>query len=199
MGKAINSNRLYRIYQNMKGRCTRTYNTSYHLYGARGIKVCDEWMVKGGLGFRSFEKWALENGYRESLTIDRIDNNGNYEPGNCRWVTVKEQNRNKRNNIYVDGCVLKDYAEKHGINAQTIGYRLKVGNNLIKPKNKMRFVILNGCSYRPIEFSKTYGFNINGLQTAINRGNAKKYILRHAPETSLNVDAIKTLEIEERG
>ena len=199
MGKATLSNRLYRIYQNMKGRCTRPYNTSYRLYGARGIKVCDEWMVKGGIGFRLFEKWALENGYCEDLTIDRIDTNGDYEPQNCRWVTTKEQNRNKRNNVYVDGCVLKDYAEKHGINAKTIGYRIKVGNDLIEPKNKKRFINLNGYSYRPIEFSKTYGFNINGLQTAINRGNAKKYIFRHAADTSLDVGIIKTLEIEERG
>lgn len=67
---------------------------------ARGIKVCDEWMNKEN-GFLNFYEWAMQNGYTESLTIDRIDVNGNYEPNNCRWITIKEQANNKRNNVYI--------------------------------------------------------------------------------------------------
>lgn len=88
--------RLYRVWQSMKTRCTHPSHRSYKNYGGRGIKVCDEW-----LDFAEFEKWALSSGYMPDApkgvcTLDRIDVDGNYEPSNCRWVSVKEQNLNKR-------------------------------------------------------------------------------------------------------
>lgn len=89
--------RLYKIWQGMKGRCNRPNDARYARYGGRGIKVCDEWLHD----FSAFYEWAQANGYKEDLTIDRIDNDGNYEPRNCRWVGVKEQSRNRSTNIDV--------------------------------------------------------------------------------------------------
>lgn len=84
--------RLYREYSSMKRRCTNANSSDYLNYGGRGITVCEEWMTS----FMAFQKWALSNGYRDDLTLDRIEVNGNYEPGNCRWITNDEQANNKR-------------------------------------------------------------------------------------------------------
>ena len=89
--------RLYKIYNSMKNRCYNQNSSAYKYYGARGIIICDEWLNN----FENFRTWAINNGYQDNLTIDRINNNGNYEPDNCRWVTYKEQANNKSNNHYI--------------------------------------------------------------------------------------------------
>lgn len=97
--RKMDGTRLETIYHCMHTRCYNKNHKSYKNYGSRGIKMCDEWLGKNGKS--SFYKWALSNGYKENLTIDRIDTNGNYEPDNCRWIDYEEQNNNKRTTIKV--------------------------------------------------------------------------------------------------
>lgn len=88
--------RLYTIWDNMKQRCGNSNRKEFKNYGGRGITVCDEWKNS----FQAFYEWSIANGYADDLTIDREDVNGNYEPSNCRWVTLQEQQKNRRNNTH---------------------------------------------------------------------------------------------------
>ncbi|HUT44500.1 MAG TPA: hypothetical protein VMW95_09200 [Desulfobacterales bacterium] len=119
----MNGKPIYNVHRAMLNRCNLETDYHYPGYGGRGISVCKEWMK-----FEPFYKWAVANGYSEGLTIDRVNNNGNYEPSNCRWTTYKEQARNSRNNriIDIDGeslCVA-EWGEKLGIKPQIISKRL---------------------------------------------------------------------------
>ncbi len=88
--------KLYQIWKNMRHRCQRGAYPSYHCYGGRGISVCEEWQYD----FVAFKDWALASGYREPLTIDRIDNNGNYKPSNCQWLTKSENSKKPKNKTH---------------------------------------------------------------------------------------------------
>lgn len=122
--------RLSSIHWAMKERCYKQYSLSYHNYGGRGIRVCDEWLdLKNG--HDNFVRWALANGYSDDLTLDRIDVNGDYSPSNCRWVTRSVQARNTRNTRYVIykgvRMCIADAAELSGINVSTIRSRINCG------------------------------------------------------------------------
>lgn len=88
----LSKTRLYRIYCKMKERCYKPNNDNYKYYGGLGITICDEWLND----FAKFAEWAMTNGYEENLTIDRIDNEKGYCPENCRWLTIQDQQKNKR-------------------------------------------------------------------------------------------------------
>ena len=94
----LSKTRIYHIFQGMKTRCYNPNNKRYDRYGGRGIVVCDQWKDDP----KSFFDWAFNNGYQEHLTIDRVDNNGNYEPRNCQWSDSKTQSRNRSTNVVVD-------------------------------------------------------------------------------------------------
>lgn len=118
--------RLNKIYNGMKDRCLNPCSPSYKNYGGRGISICQEWN-----NFHNFAEWAKNNGYQDDLTLDRIDVNGNYEPSNCRWITLKEQQNNRTNNhlITYDGetKTLQQWGEKLGIKWTTLYKRLQSG------------------------------------------------------------------------
>lgn len=119
--------RLYYIWRSIKSRVLNKNHKSYGSYGGRGIEVCEEWRDS----FETFRDWALANGYNDTLTIDRIDVNGNYEPSNCRWSTPKEQQNNKRSNhpITFNGetHTISEWSEIIGINKGTLGDRISNG------------------------------------------------------------------------
>lgn len=87
----MNLERIKNIHHAMKQRCYYAKHEAYKRYGGRGISVCDEWK-----SIKAFRDWAVKNGYRDDLTLDRINNDGNYEPSNCRWVTPRAQAANRR-------------------------------------------------------------------------------------------------------
>lgn len=132
----IYNTRIYHIWQQMKIRCYDKKAISYNNYGGRGIIVCEEWLNNPC----AFYEWAITNGYGDNLQIDRIDNNGNYEPSNCRWLDKKGQARNRRSNhtVEINGekHLLVEWAEICGVSLNTINQRYlrgERGERLIRP------------------------------------------------------------------
>lgn len=121
--------KLYGVYRSMVNRCNSKTNQAFMNYGGRGISVCDDWIGKNG--FVNFRNWSIENGYSERLTIDRIDVNGNYEPTNCRFVTMKVQQNNKRNNnkleLYGEIKSFQEWCDYFGVNRCTAKSRIDRG------------------------------------------------------------------------
>lgn len=123
----LSNTRIYRIWIHMIRRTSIPSDPNYRHYGGRGIKVCEEWR-----DIRMFYEWAVNNGYKEDLQIDRIDVNGNYEPSNCRWATRKQQNNNKRDNVKteINGTThtLSEWSEITGVNINTLQCRYYKGD-----------------------------------------------------------------------
>lgn len=113
-------NRLYGIWSAMKSRVTNSNTAHYANYGGRGIIICKEWQYS----FPVFKEWAINNGYKDTLTIDRINVNGNYEPENCRWITMKEQSRNKTNSIIHNGETAVEASVRLGGSKTLVASRL---------------------------------------------------------------------------
>lgn len=158
-GESYHETRLHHIWVNMRYRCNNPNCSHYNRYGGRGIKVCDEWNE-----YLPFKKWAMANGYDDSKSIDRIDNNGNYDPNNCRWATMKTQsnNRSSNNNITYN-CethTVTEWASIVGINENTLRSRLFVNKwdietALTTPVNikGKRYLFHNGEEHTVTEWS----------------------------------------------
>lgn len=146
--------RLYRIWGKMKDRCYNPHNSAFHRYGGRGIRLCGEWEKS----FETFKEWAMSAGYEDNLTIDRIDNDGNYSPKNCRWATLAEQQRNRCDVTLIkyDGDLLtiQELADKIGVSYYLIWSRVRTGEmasmvgaeNVIEREKTSYGNIIDGCA-----------------------------------------------------
>ncbi|KAJ76039.1 hypothetical protein M222_0742 [Enterococcus faecalis AZ19] len=168
--------RIYHIWLGMIKRCENEEDSHFSSYGGRGIKVCKEWH-----DVVMFTSWAIVNGYRDDLTIDRTDVDGNYEPSNCRWVTMKEQANNKRNNLFFEynGKVqtLKQWSEELGIPYGTLSNRVGLGitvPNLFEKENFVRkdntLLTYNGEILTMTGWSERLGIKLSTLSERYRRG-----------------------------
>lgn len=139
------SKRLRKIYENMKQRCYYPKDKAYKYYGGKGIIIYDEWLNDK----KKFYEWALNNGYQENLTIDRKDVNGNYEPDNCRWITIQEQQSNRSNNVFVEiegeRKTASQWSKESGISINVLNGRIRNGiDDIFNFKNTYLSVEING-------------------------------------------------------
>lgn len=136
----LSRTRIYREYRSMFSRCKPNYHNS-NVYYEKGITVCDEWTGNGG--FENFYEWAMNNGYSDELSLDRINVNGNYEPSNCRWITMKEQQSNRSDNVFVEYMgetkTLKQWCNELGLSYGMVKARRRNGwtvPELFSPKKE---------------------------------------------------------------
>lgn len=151
MAKTIHgmcNTRLYHIWNGLKQRCRNPQTINYKYYGGKGVSVCDEWVDS----FNNFYQWAISHGYEETLTLDRIDGNGNYEPANCRWATRKEQQNNTcYTRVYEcddEKLSIMQWAEKMHIHPNMLYKRLSRGWDIkkaIQTKTLRKWGKHNGC------------------------------------------------------
>jgi hypothetical protein len=122
-----NKPRIYKIWEGMKQRCNNPNNPRYKYYGGNGIKICKEWNESSAV----FIKWAMENGYSDELTIDRINPLDGYRPENCRFITISDQQRNRTNNRIINTpsgpMTLMDAVRNYGICKSTLRQRIDTG------------------------------------------------------------------------
>lgn len=167
--------RQYRIFHHMKDRCYNPNDSHYDDYGGRGIRICDEWLQD----FKTFYGWSLKNGYRDDLTIERIDVNGNYEPSNCTWIKLEEQSENRRCNIRItyNGKTqnLKQWADELGMNYIGLYQRIVVrGWNAerafsAKEKCNERRITFNGRTQTMKQWANEYGIKYTTLAARLDR------------------------------
>lgn len=133
---SIINKRIFQIWYNMQSRCKKSNRKDSKYYFGKGIKICREWDT-----YENFQSWALENGYADNLTIDRIDTKGDYKPSNCRWITLAEQQRNKRNCRYltINGVkkTLAEWSREIGISRSTLQYRIEKNMPVEKIMSKL--------------------------------------------------------------
>lgn len=167
--------RLHNIWVGMKTRCYIKNHHSYKYYGARGIVVCDEWKND----YIAFATWARNNGYKDNLSLDRIDVNGNYTPENCRWTDRKTQANNKRNNVYLtvngETHTRTEWAKKMGISESIIFVRQQKGWSdekavLTPVEDNTHYITINGETHSCGEWERIKGLGCGTINTRIRRG-----------------------------
>lgn len=198
-GHAENPDKLYQKWSGMRSRCYNSNATNYKNYGGRGIKVCAEWN-----DYEVFRKWAIDNGYKEGLTIDRIDVDGDYEPSNCRFTTMKEQNNNRRTtNLHTyNGKTQSEmkWAEEYGIPYGTLKTRLEYGwdfeKTLTTPVVHNEILIEHNGQTHPLKrWARIYNMCPSTLKGRIDRGWAFEDAIKTPPKEA----PFKTLKFEYNG
>lgn len=180
--------KLYGVYNAMKRRCYSEKDSHYKHYGGRGIKICDEWLGSGG--FASFSAWAHEHGYQDGLSIDRVDNNGDYTPDNCRWADRFTQGCNKRNNVVVTACGqernISSWGRKNHLDGEAIRKRLARGWTVeeavgekehkrdweasARKRHDARYITVKGETKHIMDWSKESGICESTIQSRLKRG-----------------------------
>ena len=169
----MSKTRLHSVYHTMKGRCYNQADPKYYRYGARGIIVCDEWLKDP----KSFFDWALSHGYKKGLSIDRIDNNGNYCPENCRWVDAYVQANNKSTNqIYEyngEKKTISALAKELGLTYSAVKARIKRGNfeSLFDNKNgNIHLITCEGMTKSIKEWAEYLNMPYSTVRARVGRG-----------------------------
>jgi hypothetical protein len=190
--------RLYNIWTQMNQRCVNQNLEHYDNYGGRGISVCDEWKK-----FEVFAEWAKKNGYKDGLTIDRMDVNGNYEPDNCKWSTDVEQQRNKRNNRHItinsQTKTIAEWAEISGLPYKTLQRRLYTGcieEELLAPIGavyKHKLIEINGLKKTINAWAKEAGLPFSTVKRRYQRGVRGEDLLKKG--RSIGIDNQLSLDL----
>jgi len=184
---------LRRKYLSMIQRCHNPKSSGYAKYGAKGIKVCDEWLND----YEKFKEWALSTEYELGLTIDRIDNSKGYSPDNCRWATIIEQSNNKTTNILItyenEIMTLKQWCEKLNLSYKTVFARYQEGymgdelfydgnlNEIHKNRNCQFSLTLNGVTKLGSEWADELGIPYSLIKFRYDKGFSDKEILSTKP------------------
>lgn len=177
-GTKVRGTKLYRAWDHMKYRCCNENCKNYNEYGGRGIIICNEWL--GEDGFTNFMKWSLENGFDQNKSIDRINNDGNYEPSNCRWTDMKTQANNKSINKIIEyngiSKTMSKWAEEYGVPYGTFVKRINYGWNIERALNeevtqsRKKKIDINGEEHTYEDISKITGYSVKTLTNKYYKG-----------------------------
>lgn len=169
----------------MKSRCYNKNNPDYQYYGGKGITICDEWLKSR----QAFENWAYSHGYKDELTIDRIDGNKGYSPENCHFITLEEQQRNKSNNYNITHGgktqTLSEWAREYGIQRETLRSRIeKLGYSFeeavrkeYKSQKNSRSIKYQGNEYSASGFARIVGVTYQCICKWIDKGYTPEQII----------------------